>query len=206
MLAKQKSWDLAIEAYRRGLKQVNAAELAARLHTTLGLADKTAERDKFAATWLKDNPKDVVFQLHLADGALSRQDHAGAEKIYLAALQVQPDNAVALNNLAWVSGKLRRDAAITYAEKAVALVPSQPAYVDTLAMLVSDKNDYARAVELQTKALSMQPNNSLFRLNLAKIHIKGGKKDLARKELDQLAKLGDRFAGQSEVADLLKGL
>ena len=206
VLAKQKSWDLAIDAYRRGLKQVNAPELAARLHSTLGLAEKTAERDKFAAGWLKDNPKDVVFQLHLADGALSRKDHAGAEKIYLAALQVQPDNAVALNNLAWVSGKLRRDNAVTYAEKAVALVPNQPAYVDTLAMLVSDKNDYARAVELQTKALSMQPNNALFRLNLAKIHVKGGKKDLARKELDQLTKLGDRFAGQNEVADLLKGL
>ena len=71
-------------------------------------------------------------------------------------------------------------------------------------MLLSDKNDYAKALEWQTKAVTAQPQNPLFKLNLAKIHIKGGKKDLARKELDDLAKLGDKFAGQPEVAKLLK--
>ena len=73
-------------------------------------------------------------------------------------------------------------------------------------MLLSEKGNYAKAVELQNKAVSLQPENALFKLNLAKIHIKGGKKDLARKELDELAKLGDKFAGQAEVASLLKGL
>jgi hypothetical protein len=46
----------------------------------------------------------------------------------------------------------------------------------------------------------------MYKLNLAKIHIKGGKKDLARKELDDLAKLGDKFVRQAEVANLLKTL
>jgi hypothetical protein len=46
----------------------------------------------------------------------------------------------------------------------------------------------------------------LFKLNLAKIHIKGGKKDLAKTQLEELVKLGDKFGGQAEVAELLKGL
>jgi hypothetical protein len=33
-----------------------------------------------------------------------------------------------------------------------------------------------------------------------------GKKDEARKELDALAKLGDKFSGQAEVSQLLKTL
>jgi len=78
--------------------------------------------------------------------------------------------------------------------------------MDTLAVLLSDKGDYAKAVELQNKVMTLQPQNGLFRLNLAKIHIKGGKKDLAKKELDELVKLGDKFGGQAEVAGLLKGL
>jgi Flp pilus assembly protein TadD len=78
--------------------------------------------------------------------------------------------------------------------------------MDTLAMLLSEKGDYVKAVELQNKAITLQPQNTAFKLNLAKIHIRGGKKDLARKELDELAKLGDKFAGQAEVANLLQGL
>jgi predicted Zn-dependent protease len=92
------------------------------------------------------------------------------------------------------------------AEKAVQLVPNQAAYLDTLAMLLSDNNDYAKAVEWQNKALALQPQNPVYKLNLAKIHIKGGKKDLAREQLDDLAKLGDKFAAQKEVAALLKSL
>ena len=78
--------------------------------------------------------------------------------------------------------------------------------MDTIAVLYSGKNDYAKALEWQNKAVALAPQNPVFRMNLAKIHIKGGKKDLARKELDELAKLGDKFAGQSEVTALLKSL
>ena len=78
--------------------------------------------------------------------------------------------------------------------------------MDTLAMLLSDKNDYAKALEWQTKAVTLQPENTLFKLNMAKIHIKGGKKDLAKKELDELVKLGDKFPAQAEVTGLLKSL
>jgi predicted Zn-dependent protease len=78
--------------------------------------------------------------------------------------------------------------------------------MDTLAVLLSDKGEYAKAVALQNKALALQPQNALFKLNLAKIHIKGGKKDLARKELDGLTQLGDKFPAQGEVATLLTGL
>ena len=78
--------------------------------------------------------------------------------------------------------------------------------MDTLAVLLSGNGEYGRAVELQNKALALQPQNSLFRLNLAKIHIKGGKKDLARKELDDLAKMGDKFSAHIEVSQLLKTL
>jgi len=120
--------------------------------------------------------------------------------------KLQPNNAIAYNNLAWVTARLNKPGALALAEKANALAPNQPAFMDTLAVLMSDKGDYARALELQTKVLASQPQNPVFKLNMAKIHIKGGKKDLAKKELDDLTKLGDKFGGQAEVAELLKGL
>jgi len=204
--ASQKNWDGAAAAYRGGLKQVNSPELAVKLHSTLLAAGKTAEADKFSNQWQKDNPKDPAFIFYLGDRAIAAKDYAGAERYYAAVIKLQPNNAVAYNNLAWVTGKLNKPGAIALAEKANALGPNQPAFMDTLAMLLSDKGDYAKALELEGKALALQPQNALFRLNLAKIHIKGGNRDLAKKELDELAKLGDKFGGQAEVAALLKGL
>jgi putative PEP-CTERM system TPR-repeat lipoprotein len=204
--ASQKNWDNAATAYRTGLKQVSSPELAIKLHSVLLASNKAAEADKFATTWQKDHPKDAAFTLYLGDGAIARKDYTGAEKLYNAVIKMQANNAVAYNNLAWVTAKLNKEGAIALAEKANALAPNQPAFMDTLAVLLSDKGDYAKAVELQTKVMTQQPQNALFRLNLAKIHIKGGKKDLAKKELDELAKLGDKFGGQAEVAGLLKGL
>ncbi len=204
--ANQKKWDPAIDAYRMGLKAAPYAGLAIKLHTVLGAPGKTAEQEKFAAGWLKDNPKDVAFRLYMGDLATARKDFNSAEKAYASVIQIQPTNAIALNNLAWVTGSLGKDGAIAYAEKANALAPLQPAFMDTLAMLLSEKNNYARAFELENKAIALSPKNNALKLNLAKIHIKGGKKELARKELEELAKLGDKFPAQGEVVSLLKAL
>lgn len=204
--ASQKNWDSATAAYRAGLKQVNSSELALKLHAALVASGKGAEADRFSSAWQRDNPKDIAFLFYLGDSAIARKDYGNAEKNYAAVVKLQPTNAVAYNNLAWVSAKLNKEGALRYAEKANTLAPNQSAFMDTLAMLLSEKGDYAKAVELQNKALALQPLNALFKLNLAKIHIKGGKKDLARKELDELSKLGDKFSAQAEVAGLLKSL
>lgn len=202
----RKKWDDAAAAYRAGLKQVDATGLAAKLHATMQANGKRADADRFASGWQKDHPKDATFLSYLGDRAIASKDYRSAEANFAAVVKLQSNNAVAYNNLAWVTSKLNKEGAIAYAEKALALAPGQPAFMDTLAVLLSKKGDYAKAVEMQAKVVSLQPDNALFRLNLAKIHIKGGKKDLAKKELDDLAKLGDKFGGQAEVAGLLSGL
>ena len=204
--AAQKKWNDAATAYGAGLKQVEATELAVKLHSVLQANGKDADADKFSSGWQKNHPKDAAFLFYLGDRAIASKDYRGAEASYSAVVKLQANNAAAYNNLAWVTSKLNKEGAMMYAEKALALAPGQPAFMDTLAMLLSEKGDYAKAVELQGKALSIQPENALFKLNLAKIHIKGGKKDIAKKELDDLTKLGDKFGGQAEVSELQKGL
>lgn len=204
--AAQKDWANAAAAYRNGIKHVSAPELAVRLHAVLAVAAQGAEANKFAASWQKEHPSDAAFLLYLGDAALAGKDYASAEKHYAGVLKLQPDSALAYNNLAWVSAKLNKTGAIGLAEKANALAPDQPAFMDTLALLLSEKGEYAKALALQYKVLALQPQNPLFKLNLAKIHLKGGSRDLARKELDELTKMGDKFSGQAEVATLLTGL
>jgi predicted Zn-dependent protease len=99
---------------------------------------------------------------------------------------------------------MKRDRAMVYAQKANELAPDQPAFQDTLAMLLSEKGEHAKALELQKKVVTAQPRNALFRLNLVRIHMNAGHKDLAKIELDELNNLGEKFAGHQEVKRLLK--
>jgi putative PEP-CTERM system TPR-repeat lipoprotein len=196
----------AIAIYRRGLKQAPSPELAVRLHDALLRDNAKAEADKTAAAWLKEHPRDIAMRAHLGDLATARKDYAAAAQHYRGALEIAPENALVLNNLAWVSGQLKSAKAIEYAEKANQLAPNQPPFMDTLAMLLADKGDTARAVELLRKALSINPKAYPFQLNLAKVLLKAGRKDEARKELSALGQLGDKFQDHEEAARMLKGL
>jgi putative PEP-CTERM system TPR-repeat lipoprotein len=199
-------WDKAFEACQRGLAQIPSPDLARRAHAALRAAGKTAEAAKFASGWSTRYPNDAVFLAYLGDVDVARHDYAAAENVYLRVVRLQPANAAAYNNLAWISGQLKRGNAVAYAEKAIALTPDQPAYLDTLAQLLAQDKQYGKALELQTRVVSLQPQNGDFRLNLARIQIMDGKKDLARAELQKLASLGDAFRDQPEVARLLKTL
>ena len=204
--AAQKDWDSAITAYRTGLKIAQSSELAVKLHAITTQSGKAEEADLFAAGWVKSHPKDIRFRSYLGAAAMERKDYSAAEAQYRAVVESAPDNAIALNNLAWVSQQLKRNNAIAYAEKANQLIPNQPAFMDTWALLLSDKGLHAKAIELQTKALNAQPTNAAFRLNLAKIYLAAGEKAQAKDQLDVLAKLGDKAPSHAEVMALLKTL
>ncbi|MBL8352931.1 MAG: PEP-CTERM system TPR-repeat protein PrsT [Burkholderiaceae bacterium] len=202
----QKNWGAAASSYRAALQRRASPAIATKLHSVVVASGKTAEADAFAATWVKEHPTDALFLAYQAEQALARKDYAAAEKHYRAALRITPDNVFVLNNLAWVSGQLGKEDAAELAEKANKLAPDQPMFMDTLAMLLADKGEFARAIELEKKALALQPGNAGVRLNLARIYIKSGDKPRARAELDTLAKMGAKLGSQAEVSALLKSL
>ena len=108
--------------------------------------------------------------------------------------------------MAWIKGQLGREGALADAERTNTLAPNQPAFMDTWAMLLSAANQHDRALELQKKAVQLQPKALEYKLNLAKIYIKAGQKDAAKPLLDELAAAGSGFGGQAEVEQLRKAL
>lgn len=197
-------WDAAAQALRAGLAQISTTTLAMKLHSVLQAAGKGTEADRFAQSWKKDHPRDVAFEFYLGDQALARKDYTFAERHYASVVKQQSNNPLALNNLAWVTSKLKKDGALAYAERAVTLAPNEPMFMDTLATLRSEKGDYARALDLETRALVLQPQNRVLMLNLAKIHFRAGKKELAKKSLDDLIRATHEDPVPGEVAALQK--
>ncbi|NMM86739.1 exosortase [Rhodococcus sp. SRB_17] len=204
--AANKAWDKAIDAFRTGLKQVASPDLAVRLHDVLVSGGKKPEADRWAAEWLRTQPKDAAFPFYLGSRALNDNELPESLRQFERVLALEPGNAVALNNMAWIKGQLGRDGALADAERANSLAPNQPALMDTWAMLLSAANQHDRALELQKKVVQLQPQTLTFKLNLAKIEIKAGKKDAARALLDELGAAGAQFPEQAEVERLKKEL
>ncbi|MBK7793959.1 MAG: PEP-CTERM system TPR-repeat protein PrsT [Betaproteobacteria bacterium] len=203
----QKAWKEAIAAYRAGLKVgPDATDGAAKLHAALGASGAAAEADRFATTWMKDHPKDVRFLRYRAEAAMVRRDYAGSLAYYRSALQIEPNNAMVLNNAAWTAAQVKDPKALEYAEQANKLLPNNAAIMDTLGNIVFDKGDTTRGLELMKKAVDGAPNSPGIRLNYARALVKAGQKDAAKKELEALQQLGDKFGGQAEVTKLMQGL
>ena len=202
----QKDWTAATRTYRAALKQLPFPELAVKLHSILLTADKIPEANAFSNDWRKAHADDALFLTHLGENAIIRQDFQSAKANFIAVTKLRPTDAVAFNNLAWTESQLNGDDAIKYAEIANKLAPNQPAFMDTLATILSSKKEYEKAISLQQSVLKMQPENSLFRMTLAKIYVKSGDKVKAKLELDRLAALGDKFSARAEVESMLKAL
>jgi len=199
--------DDAIGAYQSGLKRLPASsELATRLYRVLVTAGKLREAERHADEWMGRQPRDTAFRFLVADAANARGDHAAAMVIYKRLHATYPDNPPLLNNMAMAAAQLKQADALEYAEKAVKLAPNEPAFMDTLGVMLSEKGESARALELLNKATKGAPQVPMIRLNYARALIRAERKSEARKELEELAKLGDRFSGQPEVAKLLKAL
>jgi putative PEP-CTERM system TPR-repeat lipoprotein len=204
--AYTKSWTQAASAYRTGLKQVGTVDLALKLHQVLSAAGNAAEAEKVASNWVKEHPKDTAFRVYLAETAIAKGDFTTAAKHYRLLLELQPDNPMLLNNLAWTSGQIKDPKAIEYAEKANKLAPDQPGVLDTLGTLLVERGDKARGIEMLQKASKLAPESASIRLSLAKSLLIAGQKDAAKKELEELAKLGDKFKEHAEVEQLMKGI
>ena len=204
--ASQRDWGKAAAAYRAGLKQVPSTELAVKLDTVLISSGADAEARGFEATWLKAHADDAIFIFHVGDTALAKKDYAAAESAYATVVKLQPTNAAGYNNLAWVASLQGKPGALAHAQKANELAPNQPAFMDTMAAVLAASGQVDKAIDLQKKVVAQVPTNDSFKLDLAKLYIKAGNKAEARAQLDQLAALGKKFAGQAEVISLRKDL
>ncbi|HVE48615.1 MAG TPA: XrtA/PEP-CTERM system TPR-repeat protein PrsT [Casimicrobiaceae bacterium] len=205
ILAAQKKFSEAAVVNREALQRQPSAGLAARQYVLLTLADKTSDANAFADRWVKEHPKDAQFLSLLGQQRQARKDIAGATSAYRAALEVDADNVVVLNNYAWILNEQGKPEARDLAERAYRLAPLQPNVVDTYAAVLMRQGETARALTLSRMAINLQPNDPRLRLNLAHWLAKSGDKAGARRELEEVVK-NPRSPLKAEAEQLLREL
>ncbi len=183
-----RDWNACIAAASRALELSRQTRQAVRLHGALMAAGKTAEADTLATRWIRDNPKDIGMRTYLGERAISARAFDEAAKHYRALVELEPKNAIALNNLAWAAGQIKDPQALSYAERALALAPDSPPLLDTQGQLLVDAGQLNLGVATLKKAVLLAPERADIRLNLARALSKSGDRRAARSEIDTVLK------------------
>jgi tetratricopeptide (TPR) repeat protein len=131
-------------------------------------------------------PNDASPPLALAIVYESAGRFVEARKAYQEAIQKQPDNPRALNNLAYLEADEGSDLdqALAYAQRARTQLPGDPNVMDTLALIYLKKNLTDDGLRMLRELVGKQPGSATFRLHLALALYQKGDRPTARKELE----------------------
>ena len=202
----QKQWAESAVSFQEALARQPLPTLAVRRYGALQNAGKTAEATAMAEKWFKSHPNDIVLRAFIAQQNLAKKDYPAAVRQYEAALEVEPNNTLFLNNLAWMLNELGDPKAQKYAQRAYDLAPTNASVLDTLGWILVQHGDAAKGVELLKAAAAVAPGQNEIRLHLAKALLKTGDKAGAKNELEALAKLEGTSPARDEAQKLLKEL
>jgi tetratricopeptide (TPR) repeat protein len=205
-LVAQKDFVGAEKVLRSALNRAQNAMLAMRLYGLLLSQGRTAEADRVAASWVEHNPTDFLVAESVGEASMNSKDFVSAARWYKSALKAQPNNAMTLNNLAWVLGQQRDPSSWDYGRKALSIAPENPAILDTVGWLYIEAGDLNHGLELLSKANELAPNAAPIKLNFAKALVKAGQDTVARPHLEALTKLPAENAVRQEAEKILSAL
>jgi tetratricopeptide (TPR) repeat protein len=124
--------------------------------------------------YLNTHPNDAGAIAVLGTLEESRGDHTKAEGYYKKALAIQPKNAIAANNLAYIMLQNGEsvDMALSLAQTARQALPDSANTADTLALAYYYKGTYAFARDLLEGALKNDPNSASMQYHLGMVYSK----------------------------------
>ncbi len=191
----------AAKAYEAVAATQPSAMVAVRTAGAWAQAKKPAEAENVLKDWFAKHPDDVAVAALLSSLQINADEYAAAKVTLQAVLAKQPNDAAALNNLAWVDQKLGAPDAKAIAQQAYALGPS-PATADTLGWILTTGGDPATGAILLRQA-SAGTSDPRIQYHFAVALKDTGQKDEAVKLLRQVVANQAQFSEKSDAQHLL---
>jgi len=203
---QQRKPESAVKAYKAAFEKLPSSGLVVNLAQAQFLGGDKQAALKTLVDWIQRNPRDLSVR-YISAGLYTSLGRPEDAKIQLKAiLDANPNNALALNDLAWLLRGDNPGQALEYAEKAVSLAPKSPASLDTLAMILLEKNQPDRALNLMQQAYAFAQKSPEIRYHLALAYAKNGRSEDARKALTELLSDKVKFKERAEAEQFLKSL
>lgn len=126
-----------------------------------------------------------------------------AIETYEQVIRDEPDNVVALNNLAWLYGLDRNPRALVLAESALQEAPDNPGIQDTCGWLQVQNGNFEEGRQLLEKALRQLPDSPEIRYHYAVALYQTGERDKALGMLKDLLADDSEFTGRADAQQFL---
>ncbi len=128
-----------------------------------------------------------------------------ARKEYEIVIQLEPENATALNNLAYLEAEEGVDLnqALAHAQRAQQKLPGNLDVQDTLALVYIRKNLTNESIRMLRDLVSRKPDSAPFHLHLALALYQKGDRPWARRELETALRHQPSAKEQNEIRELL---
>lgn len=185
VLANSEEEMKALKVYDEAAKAGGAEEALLR---RVQLQDRIG-REAFASNelrdWLAKHPESIPALSLASRRASAKQDYVATARYLEAVIKLEPNNPIALNDLAWAYAQGRNPAALLTAQKAVALLPDNPQVLDTLAEAQALAGQKKEAISTLRLALSLAPQSAVAKIHLAELLLDAGEKKEAASLLDK---------------------
>ncbi len=147
-----------------------------------------------------------LLQLGLLMDGTGRRDQA--QPIYEQVLKIQPDNSVALNNLAFMKAESGQDldTALQMAQRARQKVPNSPDIADTLGWIYIKKNLSEDAVRVFKDLVIQEPANPAYHYHFGMALLQKGDKPSAKSEFEKALKNNPSKDDGAKIKTLLQSL
>ena len=206
VMAAQNKPEDALKAYEGAFRISKNGLLLVKIHQSLMQAGKTKDANLRITQWLQEHPTDVSTRLYFATTKLSNQEYKLAIEQLEKIVGQDPNQVIALNDLAWAYQQQKDKRALAVAERAYKLANANPAVLDTLGWILFEQGDTARALPLLQKSSTLAPNAPEIRYHLGLALVKMGDKRGARTQFEQLLAANKDFPKRDEVKALLAQL
>lgn len=185
VLARAGQYDEAIKQFQILLeKNPKSDEYEVRLAETYRIkGDFNSAVDHFKkASALAPNSVVPLMRVALLLDSVGRRPEA--KPLYEQIIRLEPDNVVALNNLAYIKAEEGSDLdqALSYAQRAKQRVPQNADISDTLGWIYIKKNLSDDAVRVFKELIAQKPDNSTYHYHLAMALFQKGDRPTAKQE------------------------
>ncbi len=190
---QSENFEAASIAYAEAQQREPSSQTLNRQYRSLSRAGKYGVARALLENWLEKKPDDTSVRFLYAS-ALIRSGHTSAAiRENETLLKSFPDNAVLLNDLAWLYGEVNDSRAIEFAQRAHKIAPQSAAIADTLGWLLVNGGDTAQGLDLLRKAHADAPEQNDIGYHFAAALSKSGKEAEALKILKSILDSGKPF-------------
>lgn len=202
----EKKFDKALAAYQQVYQVAPNNKILFIIADLMNVQDNPAGALQFLNSELEKNPENNAIHFKLAAIHLQRQNYEQAETHYQAILRDQPDNALALNNLAGIYSLQHKPQALELAKSAYNKAPGSATVADTYGYILIKQGQHQEGLALLEKAAASAPQANDIQFHLAEAYSVNGNNKQAIEILENIKKSEQPFPEKEAAVNLLNQL